>query len=597
MALRIPILDSQQVQAQGLPTPQIRGNAPNGLAAVGQGLQQAAGVAQQIATKKRDEAEQYVLMEAEKDFREHMLRLKEAQQDVGGSNITDPKSWGGQEGEAYSTYIERSLEEKLNGLTAKMRPELATRFRAGVNPSAQTFASGARLHERAQFEAKQDGIFNANMATLDEQAVKSVDEKTGSLNAEMLEDALRFGQGAIEAHGSSKAMTPEKRAEIQRKWQSETIGKVLTRLQGKHNSTEAKALLEKYKDTLTPEDYEKHSKAIQVVNDKNLGFTLAREALTKFGSEQNQTFDLVAATDWIKSQTGENASAFDHAQSELSFLANAAKQTWNARENAVVDSIYAASTKNTSPSVIRGMISDALSNGRITGKVAASLERDFRSYWKAQSSEAKQDQREAQMMNLAVLNMNPGVLQGKTQAEVLGMVRDLGPAGLHAAVDLWKQVNFPQDPKRSSASIDQNDFMVVAAEAGLVANGKVTEPEAVNKLRSLTELQILELSKKGPVDEPTKLKVLRTMATKVKLEGLGFFGGSKERLLFQVTESDLDTHIKKAAGKFGVNEDDAMVLKFYLLGRGLTTGHLATMTEAQWKAAKDEFIKNTGGRK
>jgi hypothetical protein len=589
MALRVPILQGQGVQANNLPIPQIRSNAPNMGAALGQGLQQVAGVASQIQAKAREEHERAVLFEAERDFREYLAQEQESQKLVTAANIDQPQTWGGGEGEAYSDTAARRMEEKLTALTAKMRPDLAVRFKAGVLPASSTFTAGARAHEMGQFEARRVSAFNGVMDSLATTASKTVDDKTGTLNVASLEEVLASGQGHIEGHMASK-FSREDRDAAQKKWQSSILSQTVSKLLNKNNSTQAREVLERFDSLFTEEDKAKFSAKAKDVNDRNIGFTLAQEGWSKFSNPQTQTFDLVAATDWLKSQTGENTDAFEHAKQELSFRQSSATRSWQAAENAAVDEVESLMFKGASPSSVLKKIADLEADGRVTGKVANGLKRDYTSYWRSLNNEAKADERERQTLNLAALALNPALLKGKAPAEVLGMVKDVGASGLPPLMSLWRQVNDPETPDRSKAQIDQNDFMAVAEQTGLARNGKPVDGAGINQVRSLAEIQIQEELKKGEVSPVRRKQIVAEIATQVKLN-TGFFRSTKR--VFEVTAKEFDTHIARTLSDFGVGEEDAMLVKLYAQTRGLSHRQMLELSPDQWKGLSDEFKRNT----
>ena len=596
MALKVPIYNEPQVQAHGLPTPQLSTQTPNLGAAFGAGLHQAAGVAAEFAAKAKETADTQVLLERSNQVREAVNRGLEKLQQTVGDDIRNPQAFGGQQGQTYGDYAQQQIDKVVADAKNGLSPELATRLDQHVSPMVSSYGHTVRTHEYEQIKKIQEDTASAAAVKSEETALLAVD-KTGHINEDILNGALADGAIAVQQHSKLVGRGEDANNLATQKYTSGVLMKVIRQVKNMGNSTGAQALLERYGNHFTVEDRAKLSDEVKEVRDENIAFDVSRTALTKFSNKNDQTFDEVAALDYMKGELKDNPVAFKKAEEQLSHLASAQHKSWAASESAVVDRIYAQMSKGASPMTVNRLVDAAVNDGSLGGKSAVAIKQHVHSWQRQLLSEARDDIREKQSTILANFILNPEPLRKMSAEQVLGLVSQVGPHGVMQLAE-WKR-NM-ETPSKSDLQIDDNDFRLVAGQFGLMDKaGKPVGKHAdfVNQLRSQAEREIEAETgkKKAPLTRAEKIDVLKKLAAPVTLQTGGFlgYGKTEQKPFFMLTSEDVKKDYILKLDRAGVADADKPLMQAYLQQHKFTPEDVLRMKPEDLQGVYKDFVART----
>jgi hypothetical protein len=590
MALRIPIYDQPQVQSNAQPVPQIRGGAPNLGAALGQGLEQAAGVAHQLAVKAREAADNQTLLEKQTQFRNLMNQNLQKMQSLQGMSVYQSEAFGGEKGQSFSDHSERQHEQAIIDMTAGMRPELAQRFRESVQPLATSYAHAARNHEYQQMKVVQAEEYGSSRVSMKNTAVLAVGAN-GSINDDLLKGVLAQADGVIESHLSSNGVPPEAREIEKQKFKSDVVASTIKSLMAKSNSTDAQRLLKEYGPMMTPEDRQKLEDGVKEVNDRNLGYNAAFEKLEKYRGASGAT-NLEAALKELHTEFKDNPAAFSIAQAQLTHLAEARQKTYIGQENAVANDIMALMSKGKDPGDVNRAIDQALSDGAIDGTSAATLKDRSLTWFHKRATMGREMNAEAYTVRMAEFILNPKQLVSTPDKTILGMTDLVGPHGVLQLAQMKAQL---MQPNAADLRIDDDDFKMVAFDNGLIdKNGKPVEKFAsrISVVKSEVERRIAQESQKGPLSREQKMAIARQVAAPVERDVQGTFWDSTVKqpdAMFTPEQKDYDASKKLKV----LGPEELSTLKLYLQTRGFTQGQIERMRPNDLLDAYKEYESHT----
>lgn len=151
---RVPRYEPQ-VQARGLPLVEqsrIATSAPDGLEALGRGLQQAGAVLQQVETREQERADELRSEEAVNQLRERQLDLTFGQ-DGGYLNLKGRNALP-QDGQALSQRYRQQFDQAANDIEASLGNDRQKRlYRQYANRTALEFQQGLMRHENGELDS------------------------------------------------------------------------------------------------------------------------------------------------------------------------------------------------------------------------------------------------------------------------------------------------------------------------------------------------------------------------------------------------------------------------------------------------------------
>lgn len=573
MAIQIPIYDAPQVKATPAPTPQLRMNAPNLGAAVGQGLQQAAGVFSDVAEKARAEADRQVVLEKTTAFQEAVNRSIEATQQVRGTDIFK----GGEEGQTFSDWQEQQLQQRRAELAGTLTAKQREMFDSHALPTLTAATHRIRSHEAQQIEVIKDDTAARGVKESADAAVLAVDPKTGQLDTAAFHDSIGRVMDIMRGVGESKHWTPEQLQQETQVKVSAAMKATVSKLLAANNSTQAQALLESpaYAGLMTTEDQQDFLARTKNTNDRNMGTTTAHDMVSKWTDKATGLVNEVDAIKEIDTQFKDNPAARDHAKAELRQIANDTKETIGIKENVAANLVYnMLATKQSRASVTRAI--DALPE--VYGHTKVKLLNAAEAWFKPEGT--GQEQHLEQATRFAYFVMHPEELQAMNDMDLLKQSKLLGPGYMVQLAGMKAQFDKPQQ-----ATVDNDDFRAAISELGWLdpkGHPKSKFAEDVVALRSKVEGEIDLLQKgKGPLSRDEKYKVL---ARNLAFTTVRHMEGSKLK-------------VETVRGFQAMPEDRQLKAQAYAASQGFTPAMMLKLSGPQWlKIYNDSLLAEKEGK-
>lgn len=559
MAIQIPIYDAPQVKAAPAPTPQLRMNAPNLGAAVGQGLQQVAGGLSDMAEKARAEADRQVVLEKTTAFQEAVNRSIEAAQQVRGTDIFK----GGEEGQTFSDWQEQQLQQRRAELSGTLTARQREMFDAHALPTLTSATHRIRSHEAQQIEVIKDDTAARGIKESADAAVLAVDPKSGQLDTSAFHESLGRIMDIVRGVGESKKWTPEQLQQETQAKASAAMKATVAKLLAANNSTQAQELLESpaYAGLMTTEDQQDFLARTKNTNDRNMGTTTAHDMASKWVDKATGLINEIDAIKEIDTQFKDNPAARDHAKAELRQLANDTKEAVGAKENAAANLIFnMMAGKQSRASVTRAI--DALPE--VYGHTKVKLLNAAESWYKPEGD--SQQRHVEQAIRFADFVLHPEKLQALSDMELLKETPLLGPGFMLQLAGMKAQLNKP-----TASTIDNDDFRAAVSDLGwLKPNGQALPKFAddIRQLRSKVEGEIDVLQKgKGPMSREDKFKVL------------------SRNLAFTTVRHMEGTKLKveTVRGFQALPEDRQLKAQAYAASQGFTPAMMLKLSGVQWQ--------------
>jgi hypothetical protein len=278
--MKVPIYQSQ-VQEVAAPVPQQNPNVPNGMAAIGQGLSNAASVFEQMA----EDADNLRALDSDNQAAERLLDLTHGQNgllNVKGRDILAPS----QNGKPLSDdYLERARQVGTE-LEAGMTERQKRKFRQRFDRRLLGFRETAMRHETRELSEYAKTVTNANVALETESAIKNwsdpvavaagVQNITESLRAQGLRDGIPAD--------AIQVVIAEKVSALH-------AGVIVSAVDG-GSLDYARTYLETHKDALTTEARLRVSKVLDEGDFEVRTQTGAEDAMAKAGGDATKALEI-----------------------------------------------------------------------------------------------------------------------------------------------------------------------------------------------------------------------------------------------------------------------------------------------------------------
>lgn len=477
----IPRYDAPNVRAAGLPNASLNVQVPNMGAAIGQGVQQAAGTIAAIQQKAQAEADQQVVLEKLNALQQYRNGMDEKMQTLVGKDIQDPGKWGGQTGEAFADFRTAQTQEQLGLLSQNLTPRQRQMFDQHAIPALEADRHRSTMHEFEQIKGVRVAE-NLTAISLQGDAAEGAVEKNGNFGWDKFEEARFQADQAGRRIAQLMGTNPDEEA---KKAVSSVVQRTANTLLLRSNSTDAQKLIESYPELLTPEVRDHFLAKAKGVNDANAATDLGNQALTAARNNALKVIDLEKIKGMIEAKDSNGNYVYSpeirqHARSQAEHDAQVITHNWDMQDNATLQPVFRALLDG---SASRGTLLGQIKNLPISTKSATEASSAVHSWFAQRRAEARADaepiytQGQKAVMALNYYNtINDPNFAKMTDAQILAKRPELGLQGtIQIMADLQAIRTNPQ--KINQIHLDQEVAESAAKEFGLITGDKPTPAE------------------------------------------------------------------------------------------------------------------------